>query len=61
MSGHNHPSMKKEKALYDASVIIRRKLQSKQPFKDFDFIYGTGVLFPLLTRDEVEELYNLMK
>lgn len=51
----------KQKALYDATVLIRRILKTRKPFMDFDYIYGTGVLFRNLTREEVEELYNELK
>lgn len=51
----------KQKALFDASQIIKRLLATKKPFMDFDYIYGSGVLFKGLSREEVEELYTEMK
>lgn len=60
MNSKDHPSLKKEKALYEASEIIRKRLLKKSVFLDFNAVYGTGVLFPVLTREEVEEIYNIM-
>ena len=61
MNSKNHPSLAKEKALYEASEIIKSRLLRKSVFLDFDAIYGTGVIFSkLLTREEVEELYISM-
>lgn len=51
----------KQKALFEASKYITRVLKTRKPFMNFDYIYGTGVLFKGLTREEVEDIYNILK
>lgn len=57
----NDPTAQKQQALSKAANYIQSVLRTKKPFIDFDYIYGTGVLFRGLTREEVEELYNSIK
>lgn len=52
------PIAAKQKSLYHAENYIRSILDSGKPFINFEYIYGSGVLFRGLTREEVEELYN---
>jgi hypothetical protein len=52
---------RKQKAEANVVTYIRSLLRTKRPFMDFDYIYGTGVLFKPLTREEVEEIYNTLK
>lgn len=51
----------KQKAIYHAHVYITKVLKTKTLFMDFDYVYGSGVLFRGLTREEVEEIYNSLK
>lgn len=49
----------KAEAEYKASEYIRKAVFNNRR-ADFDMIYQSGVLFPLLTREEVKEIYDTM-